>query len=515
MRDAFAQLLSYLLGIWRHRWLGLVLAWILALAGWAFVAQMPESYVARARVFVDTNSVLGPLMRGLTVNPNINERIAMMSRTLLSRPNLEKLGRMTDLDLQVSTEVQREGMIKRLEESITLGGVRGNDTLYSITVTDPSRETARRIAEALITVFIETSMSDKRLDSSGAQDFLNQQIAESEKRLVAAETRLAEFKKANIDVLPGESGDYYDRLQLARRDLEQVKLQLRELDNRRAELQRQLDGEDPVFITGESLGSTNYNADSRIRTLQAQLDSLLTHYTEKHPDIRRLRGMIGELEAERQAEYDKARLDPGAAFNAMSTSPVYQGMRSMLAETQALAAELEVRAEEYEARVHALDTKVNQIPDIEAQLKQLNRDYVVISQQHQQMLERRESARLSGDVERNANDVTFRVIDPPFVPRQPSYPNKPLLNAGVLLFAMGGGGAAALLVSLLYPIVTDARMLAQSTGLPLLGTVSFHRSIGEARAQHWRLAGFITCLCALLVMFAAVIVLPESVPWPF
>src|SRR5690554_3480725 len=117
MQDTFAQLWSYVLGIWRHRWLALVVAWLIAIAGWTFVLRMPESYVANARVYVDTSSMLGPLMRGLTVTPNVNERISMMSRTLLSRPNLEKLAQMTDLDVQVVTEADRESLIRGLQNS--------------------------------------------------------------------------------------------------------------------------------------------------------------------------------------------------------------------------------------------------------------------------------------------------------------------------------------------------------------------------------------------------------------
>ena len=102
MQEVIAQAMTYLWGIWRHKWLALGLAWIVALAGWAYVWQMPESYVATAKLYVDTNSVLRPLMRGLAITPDVNQRMSMMSRTLLSRPNLEKLARMTDLDLQAT-----------------------------------------------------------------------------------------------------------------------------------------------------------------------------------------------------------------------------------------------------------------------------------------------------------------------------------------------------------------------------------------------------------------------------
>ena len=298
MQDTIAQLLSYILGIWRHRWMALGVAWMIAVAGWAFVARMPESYVATARVNVDTSSLLGPLMRGLTITPNANDRIAMMSRTLLSRPNLERLARMTDLDLNVRTEAQRDAMIMSLQNSISLSGTRGNNTLYSISVTHPDRETARRLTQSLITVFIETSTSNQSTDNSQAQVFLEQQIAESEARLVEAEIRLADFQRTNVDMLPGERGDYYSRLLQARTNLQEARLQLRELENRRTELQRQLEGEEPVFMMGgETTVAGNSALDARIQAMEVQLDGMLTRYTDRHPEIRRLQGLIAQLEA--------------------------------------------------------------------------------------------------------------------------------------------------------------------------------------------------------------------------
>src|SRR5690606_9631916 len=136
---------------------------------------------------------------------------------------------------------------------------------------------------------------------------------------------------------------------------------------------------------------------------------------------------------------------------------------------------------------------VNRIPEVEAELKQLTRDYDVLARQHQQMLERRESARLAGEVESNAGEVSFRVIDPPFVPLTPSEPNKLLLNAAVLVVALGAGVGVALLLALLRPVVTDARMLANSTGAPLLGVVTWNKTADEQRQDLLRLGAFTAC----------------------
>lgn len=507
MQEALAQIVSYILGVWRHRWVALIVAWIIALVGWLYVWRLPEYYVATARVHVDTNTVLGPMLRGLAITPDTSSRIALLSRTLLSRPNMEQLARMTDMDLYVTTEAQKEALIRRLQDSVTLRGDRNNRSLYSISVTDGDRDRARLIAQSLITIFIETSMSDKREDSFGAQTFLEQQLAESEQRLIEAENRLARFKQENANTLPGQGGDYYSRLRGTQNDLAQAQLQLREAEFRRAELERQILGEEPIFTESNAYipGVAQTPHDARLNSLRARLDELLSRYTTRHPEVARLQTQIAELEQERADALANMRRQAGPSpIMGLNSNPVYQNIRSMLAQAEAQVAELSVRVAEYEQRVEDLSAKVHQIPEIEAQMKQLDRDYNVIARQHQQMLERRESVRLSGDVQSNVGEVNFRLIDPPFVPGKPSKPNKLLLNGGVLVVSLGGGFAFAFLLTLLNPMVTDPRMLGRTTGLPVLGTVTFNRRPEEKRQEMKQLAVFGLCGAALLLTFAGI-----------
>ena len=472
---------------------------------------MPESYVATARVYVDNNNLLGPLLRGLAIQPNTEQRISMMSRTLLTRPNLEKVMRMTDLDLQVQSAREQEEFLDELRSAISLTGDRTNTSLYAIKVQDESRDTAKRITQALITVFIESSLIDKRQDSSGAQDFLDDQINEYEDRLAEAEGRLAAFKQRHVGVLGGDGGDYYGRLSQANQLLSTARLQLRELENRKVELQRQIDGEEPVFLSGGAGsfagpgGAASSSLDARIQTLNAQMDSLLSKYTDRHPEVRQIQGLIEQLEAERKAELARAREgDFSSGYADLASSPVYQGMRSMLAETNAQVAELRVRVAEYEARVDELDAMVDQVPLIEAELKQLDRDYSVVFKQHQELLQRRESAKLSQDVEQNASDVTFRVIDPPFVPSTPSEPNKLLLNTGVLIIALGIGGGIALLFSLIKPVFVNATSLTRHTGLPLLGSVTMVPAPEQKKQDAIGLAVYSSLFAVLVLLYVGV-----------
>jgi len=485
MQAILAQLTDYFWGAWRYRWVMLALVWLISVVGWIYVSTIPEKYLATARIYVDTNSILRPLLKGLTVQPDLSQRTALVSRTLLSRPNLEKLIRMTDLDLQVNTDQDKEELFTKLRDAIGLSGERRNSSLYTASFIHEDRDTAKLMVQSLITVFTESTLGNKRLDSNEAQSFIERQIADYEVRLKEAETRMVDFKQHNAGILGGDTGTYYERLQEVKNAAVAVRLQLSEMENRRTELERQLEDEEyedsELLLSGtdELIGSSPL--DLRIQSLQEKLDHLSLKYTGRHPEVIQIRNMVSELEGKKQRELSRRKSNGSPSSPELLNNPVYQQKQAMLAETEAGIAELQVRVEEFEKRAKELEAKVDEIPEVEAQLKQLDRDYGAIAAQHSKLLQRRELAYLSEDMEEGASTVKFRVIDPPFVPLNPTEPNKLLLNAGVFFAAILASIGIGILLSLLHPVINNRRILRQVTGLPVLGCVTFIQSPDQER----------------------------------
>ena len=510
MQDLLDQFYEYLWGIWRYKWAGIICAWIVALLGWVWVAQMPEQYVAKARIHIDSSSILRPLLRGLAIQTDINRQVALMSKTLFSRPNLEKLMRMTDLDLQATNDLEKEALLNQLRSSLHLSsGGRGNSDIYSIAFKHQDRDVAKKVVQSVITVIVENTLGDKRTDRIGAQEFIDEKITDYASRMAEAETLLAEFKHQHAGAMPGQTGGYYQHLSNAKAQLREAKLQLDEVNNRRREMQRQLEDieeEDDEFGFGEfDSPELSSSYDSRILSLESKRDDLLMRYTERHPAVIQTTSLIAELEIDKQSELDALaeQVDDSPSMG-LQTSPVYQQMRAMLSETEARAAELKVRVREYGNRVSKLENMVDSIPRVEAEFKELNRDYSVISRQHNILLQRRESARLSGDVEQNASGVKFRIIDPPFVPLEPTEPDKLLFHSGVFIAALGFGGGLALLLSLLRPVICNRRSLESLAGFPVLGSVSMISSVSEKKkALHEKLL-FASMVLFLFLTFAGV-----------
>jgi polysaccharide chain length determinant protein (PEP-CTERM system associated) len=186
MEDILRQLSVILRGMWLYRWWGLAAAWIVGPIAAAAVYLQPDRYEASARVYVDTQSILKPLMSGLAVQPNVDQQINILSRTLISRPNVEKLIRMADLDLAAKTKEEREALIVTVTKALQIREA-GRDNIYTLAYTDTDAQRAKRVVQSMVSIFVESGLGDKRKDSDTARRFIEEQIKAYEQRLVDAE----------------------------------------------------------------------------------------------------------------------------------------------------------------------------------------------------------------------------------------------------------------------------------------------------------------------------------------
>ncbi len=512
MDELLQQAIAILRATWRRRWIGVAVAWAVAIVGAIVVARMPERYEASARIFVDTQSVLKPLMSGLAVAPDINQQIAMLARTLISRPNVEKLLRATDMDHLAKTQPERERLIDDLTRAIRISTA-GRENLYEVTYRDTSPQRAKLVVQTLVSMFVESGLGDKRRDTESARKFIDEQIKAYEARLEEAENRLKEFKLRNLGISDGGGKDYFARIGALTEELAKLRTELRVAEQSRDALKRELAGEEPILLadiptTGVSTAIPEL--DTRIDALRRQLDELLRRYTDEHPDVAATRRLIAsleqqkaqEIEARRRAAAAKAQSKPAAA-----TNPVFQQIKISMAEAEANVAALRARVNETQARLAELRAAAGRIPQIEAELAQLNRDYDVVKRNYDALVARREQASISEEVDASAKQVDFRIIDPPRVAPMPVFPNRLALIPVVLLASIGAGVAAAFAVGQFLPTFDSVRALRAVTQRPVLGSVSLVPSPAlRARARRLNLA-FAASTAALFLLFGVWIAL--------
>ncbi|NBC48501.1 MAG: chain length-determining protein [Gammaproteobacteria bacterium] len=513
MHELLNQVLGYLRGIWRFRWLVIAVAWLVSLVGWAYTAEIPDEYRSSARVYVDTRTMLAPLLRGLAIDPGIDQRVKMMTRMLLTRPKLENVARATDMHLAATTESQMDALINRLRSGIQIQGSR-DENIYELSFRSLDPEEAYDVVQALLDSFVEGSLTETRTDSDMARRFIDQQIAAYEQRLSEAERRLADFKRENVGMLPGERGDYYSRLQQAQTELRETELSLREAERRRDEIERQLSGEEPTFgIMGPDGPARPVDPalEMRIQTLQQKLDELSLNFTDRHPDIRSIKRKLEDFKKQRQEAIAQQAGSPlGRNLSELDANPVFQQLRMAKANADIDVSSLQVRVDEQRRRVEELQRLVDTIPKVEAELKRLNRDYSVNQENYVALLKRREQAAMSQDVEDQGEQVQFRIIEPARLPRSPSAPNRSALISAVLILALAAGGGLAFLLSLLRPVFDDRRTLNQVTGFPVLGNVVLHRNEQQRRRERLELLALAVCGLLLFVAFAGTLATEAS-----
>jgi len=460
------EILPHIRAVWRYRWQALVLAWLVAILGWMVVMVLPDKYEANARVYVDTDSILLPLLDGLAVQPNVNQRISIMTQTLLSRPNIEKVVREVDLDKSSPEEI--EDVIKKLAVDIRLVKTRGQKNLYTLNYAHNDPALAKRIVQALLNILVESTLGDTRQDSDSAQQFLTLQINEYEARLIAAEDRLMEFKRQNFRVLPSQEGGFFQELKQVENQIDAVKLEVREADFSKKELESRRLEFIESFKQGEVKGDSVY--DKRLQLMQEQLDDKKLRYTEIHPDIIELKSAIKELERLKEKELQGG--GGGGDAPKPEESRMYQELTLALAKVNAKTASLRVRLNEYQNRSLELKERVSSFPKVETDLMRLSRDYVITKKKYEELVERLELAKLSESADQSGDNVKFRVIDPPWVPAKPSAPNRILLLSFVLVGAIGVGGGFAVLIGFARPVVYDMYSLAKITDLSIYGAAS-------------------------------------------
>lgn len=498
MQDALEQLLDKAASIWRRRWWLVVVAWLICIIGWAVVHNMPDQYQARARVFVDTDTILKPLLANIALQSDMDGQVELLFKNILSRTNLEKIVRLSDLDLQVSNEREFDELVNSLEGNIKILKLDKKQNLYQLTYKHQSPEQAKRVLEATINVMMESFLGQSRTDSKSAQEFIDREISEYEQRLLTEEQRMAEFKRVNGELLPGDAGGIYQRLEAERKLLEASRLELQEREGQLTAARATLQGDKSQIAAPRALTVSRF--DDRIAALQQRLDDISLRFTDNHPDIIELKQLIKDLERQRKQELEdysrKSSPAPMPADNAYINE-----LQLLVSQLDSQVASLRIRVANYQNRVMALEDDVARVPAIEAEFVALRRGYDITRNKYDDLLTRREQASLAQRAEDQKDGLKFRIIDQARALPDPVGPPRLMLLTAVLFAGFGGGIGIAFLLSELSPRIYHSAALVRLTGIPLLGEVTDTRPVVRNWMARFGMILFVGLLLTLIMLY--------------
>jgi polysaccharide chain length determinant protein (PEP-CTERM system associated) len=479
--EIFEQFFFYLNGIWKRRWIALLAAWAVAIPGWLVVASMPSIYQSSSRIYVDTSSVLQPLLRGIAIPTNLQGQVDLMKQTLLSRPNLEAVARKTDYILTVGNDAEMESLLTSLQSRMTVGS--DKQDIFTIAFEDTNPERARDVVQALLTIFVESNLGQTRKDLDTAEQFIDQQIQEYEKRLEDAEGKLARFRQEHIEVALGGDGGYLSRANAAENQAKQLEQSLEVAIAQRSLLRKQLE-EIPATLSAPLLnGGPPDDTQARIAELEAKLQELKSQYKDKHPDVvraqRELDALLAKQQEMQQAPLNNSDIASNVASEGEATSegygepnPIYDQVRLRVIELETQIEDLRQRSTAARAEAADLASRAEGVPQIEAELQKLNRDYNIVKARHDELLARRESARMSRSRDDIGQQVQYRMIDTPMVPNEPAGPNRKLFLNVVAAGAIVVGLGLALLLVILDTSFSTLSQLRRYSSIVVLGAIT-------------------------------------------
>ncbi|WP_158971692.1 XrtA system polysaccharide chain length determinant [Paraglaciecola sp. L3A3] len=499
-------LIGYIKSVWVKKRYIMICSWLICPVGFVYVASMPDVYQSSAKVYVDTRSVLQPLLRGLALQTDPRQEIAMMVKTLLSRPNIEIIARESDLDITATTPEAYESLINSLSRNINLRSA-GRDNLYTISYSHKNPEMARTVVQETLDLFVEGTKGNSRKDSDSANQFIDEQIGEYESRLSAAEQRVSNFKRKYADLLPNQ-GTFYQNYSQLESQLEQIRLTIKETEQQISTLTEQISSQ-KSNVDGFAVRPSNSQSplttryDDRITKLEGNLDDLMLKYTELHPDVIEAVNLLDSLKKARDNEIEEYYASGEDANGNEQIGSIASELKLEVSRLESQISSLKVRESNYSNKIDTLKQKIDLVPQVEAERTALNRDYEITKRKYEELLTRKEQSDLAQKADVSNENVQFKVIEPPISPRNASGPNRLLNYTIVLALGFAAGIGIAFLISQLNPILIRASQLTLMTGYPVLGSVSHLNKIEIKKISRRHLFIFIVSSSLIIGLYAA------------
>ena len=461
MNEVFEELRAAIFTVWHRRWLALAVAWGVCVLGWLVVAMIPNSYESQARIYVQLDDVLADQLK---IAGGTEREITRIRQTLTSSVNLEKVIRSTKLGDDIQTQRDLESAIEGLTKKVSIKSE--EDNLFELKAEigagdlsdSDNAALAQTVVQKLIDIFREENLAGNRGDVAETLVFLDQQLEDRKRELEAAEQRRLAFETENPDLIGG-TGTLAGRIQTMRSEVRGVEADLAAAQSALAAINGQLSGT-PRNLAGSAGGGARAalsNAQGQLATMQAG------GKTDSHPDVVAIKKQIAILRDQARDE------NPNAAG---ATNPAYTSLVSIKAERQANVEALSARKASLQAELSSLAGSQASEPAVAAEANRISRDYEVLKDKYDELLQDREEMKLRGQVENERSSFKFDVIDPPTTPRAPSAPNRPLLLIGVLLAGIAAGVGAAFAIGQLRSTFATSAKLERALDLPVLGAIS-------------------------------------------
>lgn len=446
----------------------------------------PKGFTSTTTILVEDKKIIQPLMQGAAVATEVADRSRLAREVIFGRKIMNQVLADAGWMKANPSPTEQEKIIERITKRTTIASV-GKD-IIKIEYKDDEPQRAFKTTQKFAELFISESLGAKIDESKAAFDFIDKQTQEYHDKLLKAEEQLKEFRSANLDARPGTDADISTRLNLLQTRIEQSSQDLKEAEVKKLSLEKQLSGEAEVATALSREGQ--YRA--RIAELQSRLETLRLSYHDSYPDVIQIKHQIEDLNqaiAEERQRRDAAKasgkviIDEGVINN-----PMYQQLKQELSQTRVNIEMLTARIGEAKRQLQQELERGRRVHGGEATLAELTRDYQVNRDIYQDLLKRRENARVSMNLDTEKQGLTIKIQEPAALPLSPS-------GLRFLHFVIGGLALGVLLpLGILYaklqvdPRLRLGSLISEKHKIPLLAVVPHLSAPAETQAVRRELA---------------------------
>ena len=396
-----------------------VLLFVMANAAMLAAGLMfPKGYVASTTILVDDRNIVQPLMQGAAVATEITDRARNAREIIFGRRIMQRVLESGGWQEASPTPAQQERLMEDIRKRTSITSVGRN--IIRIEYRDDEAERAHQTTRLFADLFIQASIAAKRAESSAAYEFIDKQAREYQETLARTEEQLRELRSSNLNARAGTEAEVTARMNTLQVRIEQAMQELREAEIRGKALERQVSGE--IEVTAAATRESQYR--TRIAELQTRLDVLRLSYFDTHPDVVQLKHQIRELneaiDEERERREQMRRSGRISQDPATLNNPVYQQLRRDLSQNQLTVEALRARIADGQQRLQAEMSRAKLLHSGDARLAELTRDYQVNRDIYQDLLRRRENARVSMNLDSERQGLTLRVQEPATLPLHPT-----------------------------------------------------------------------------------------------
>jgi len=500
--------ISYYLGmVWRRRWLVIAIFCIAMISGIYLAITLPKIYQAETLILIEPARVPENYVQSI-VSTDLALRLSNITQMIKSRTNL-----MSIIDeFKLFSEPKHENMymedkIEAMREDISVRLITdksrrsANAFTISFRGKDPSK--VMNVVNAMATHVMDQNLKWRESQAFGTSEFLNDQLLNMRGNLENVEKALGEYRKVHMGELP-------EQLQSNQMTLERVQQQLTVTEmGLRNEKNRLLSIENQIQLAREQskLGMIpqTQNGETSLGELELKLVELKSQYTDRHPEVIRLKKQIADLKKQNTQLHEVTGSEDEHAATGMEAELILQ-RKQVEREIRII----EEKISNLNKKIAFYQCRVENTPKREQELLSLTRNYKNIQETYNSLLKRRLEADIASNMEKRQKGEQFRIIDPARLPDKPLSPNMKKL---FLMCVVAGLGAAAGLIFLLHFFdgsVKKPEVVPDKLGIPILAVMPTikHRKDIIWRAVNVGLSVFGALVSVtLLACFAAVSIL--------